>query len=179
MSGDGKNGKRDSGGAADEEASSAGGSYASPPCFMHEVAAQYAGHLTREETLELLNALLEAERAGVKVTAAYAREAADDTVKTALREVGRDEGRYCAMLTRHIERLGGAPTDRTGAFFEKAMTVAAERDRLAFLNRGQGWVVRKLRDALPRVPDDALHADLKEMLATHERNIARCDTLID
>ena len=178
MSGSANDDKRGGTPAADEETDSPFGGYASPPCFMHEVAAHYAGRLTREETLELLNALLEAERAGVRVTGAYAREATGAEVKTALREVGRDEGRYCAMLTRHIQRLGAAPTDRTGAFFEKAMAVAAERDRLAFLNRGQGWVVRKLREALPRVPDDTLHADLKEMLATHERNIARCDALI-
>ena len=34
-----------------------------------------------------------------------------------------------------------------------------------------GWVVRKLRELLPRVRDDALHRTLLEMLAAHERNI--------
>ena len=46
--------------------------------------------------------------------------------------------------------------------------------RLAFLNRGQGWVARKLREALPRIAEDDVHAALKEMLETHDANIARC-----
>jgi nitronate monooxygenase len=47
------------------------------------------------------------------------------------------------------------------------------RERIAFLNRGQGWVVRKLREMLPKVRDDALHHDLQEMLQAHEANIER------
>jgi hypothetical protein len=34
------------------------------------------------------------------------------------------------------------------------------------------WVVRKLRELLPRVRDNSLHADLSEMLRSHEANIA-------
>ena len=60
-----------------------------------------------------------------------------------------------------------------GAFYEKAMTIVELGERLKFLNRGQGWVVRKLREILPRVRDDRLHADLAEMLRLHETNIAR------
>ena len=43
---------------------------------------------------------------------------------------------------------------------------------MAFVNRGQAWVVRKLMEALPKVRDDTLHGRLKEMLEAHERNIA-------
>lgn len=37
-------------------------------------------------------------------------------------------------------------------------------------HRAQGWVVRKLRDALPRIEDANLRAELREMLATHVSN---------
>jgi hypothetical protein len=151
--------------------------YASPPCMMHEMDPAYAGVLPRDELIALLNQLAEAERAGVRVTAAYGGDAADEAVRRALREVGLDEARFCAMLTRHVERLGGRPSHATGAFVEKALAVEGDGARLAFLNRGQGWVVRKLREALPRIADDALHADLAEMLAAHERNIGRCEAL--
>lgn len=46
------------------------------------------------------------------------------------------------------------------------------RERITFLNRGQAWVVRKLREILPRVRSDQLHADLAEMLQSREANIA-------
>jgi nitronate monooxygenase len=46
------------------------------------------------------------------------------------------------------------------------------KERIIFLNRGQGWVVRKLREILPRIRDNHLQADLNEMLRSHEANIA-------
>ncbi len=76
------------------------------------------------------------------------------------------------MLHRHLKALGAAPSSKVGAFYDKAMAIPDLTQRLAFLNRGQGWVVRKLREILPRVRDNALHADLAEMLRSHETNIA-------
>jgi hypothetical protein len=38
--------------------------------------------------------------------------------------------------------------------------------------------VRKLREMLPRVRDDRLHADLAEMLQSHEANIARTNDAV-
>ncbi len=48
----------------------------------------------------------------------------------------------------------------------------------AFINRGQGWVARKLREILPKVRNDDLHADFTAMLRSHEENIACTNTLL-
>ncbi|HEY1710784.1 MAG TPA: DUF6306 domain-containing protein [Rhizomicrobium sp.] len=53
------------------------------------------------------------------------------------------------------------------------------RARVAFINRGQGWVVKKLREMLPKVRDDAMHADFKAMLDGHETNIALANQSLD
>ena len=152
----------------------ASGGYSSPPCFMHELDPVYLGYLPADEVLALLTELLEAERAGAKGTTALARAADDPALRAALTEVGRDEARFCAMLSGHIARLGGEPSRRTGAFYEKLLAVEGAPQRMALLNRGQGWVARKLRDAVPHIHDDALREDLRAMLRTHEENIARC-----
>jgi nitronate monooxygenase len=65
-----------------------------------------------------------------------------------------------------------------GAFYGKAMAIGDLGQRIAFVNRGQGWVVRKLREMLPRVRDDKLHADLRDMLASHEANIALANEVV-
>jgi nitronate monooxygenase len=75
------------------------------------------------------------------------------------------------MLVRHVKALGERPSTETSAFYGNAMAVADLRERICFLNRGQGWVVRKLRETVPRVRDSVLHADLCEMLRSHEINI--------
>lgn len=123
------------------------------------------------ELVPLLNELLEAERAGARVTLESARTA-DASIAALMMTVHRDEARWCAMLLRHIKAVGGMPSSKVGDFHGKAMAIADLGERVTFLNRGQGWVVRKLRDLLARLPDGALRADLTEMLRSHEANIA-------
>lgn len=150
-------------------------SFASPPCLMHEFEESYMGYLGHPEIVTLLNELLEGERAGAKVLGLMAREVPDPEIERLLREVGRDEGNFCAMLRDHIKRFGGEPSDRVGAFYDKIVAIEQPSDRIDMLNRGQGWVVRKLREALPKIRDEKLHADLEVMREVHVRNIERCD----
>jgi len=131
----------------------------------------YLGDGGREELVAALNELLEAERAGAKVALASTKAAGDDFASL-MRQVRDDEAHWCAMLDRQIRRLGGTPSPVTGAFHAKALAIADPLERLAFLNRGQGWVVRKLDELLPRVRDDALRADLQAMADGHRANIA-------
>lgn len=142
----------------------------SPPRGAAEADDVYIGYAGRNELLLVLNELLEAERAGAKVALASTKAVADDYAAL-MRQVRDDEAHWCEMLDRQIRRLGGTPSAATGAFREKALAIADPLERLAFLNRGQGWVVRKLVELLPRVRDDALHADLNAMVAGHRTNI--------
>jgi nitronate monooxygenase len=87
--------------------------------------------------------------------------------------VHRDEARWCAMLLKQLKVLGVPASTKIGAFQDKALAIKDLPERIAFLNRGQGWVVKKLREMLPKVRDDSLHRDLSEMLESHEVNIAR------
>lgn len=127
--------------------------------------------VTRDELLTELNELLEVERAGARVTIATAKEIAGGDLKPLVLAIHRDEARWCGVLTRAIHQLQGATSPKTGGFHNKAMAIRDLAARLAFLNRGQGWVVRKLNVLLPTIRDEAIHADLTAMLASHERNI--------
>jgi nitronate monooxygenase len=128
--------------------------------------------IDQAELVALLDELLEAERAGARVTLESVRTAADAPTAALLMAIHRDEARWCGMLLRHIKAAGKVPSTKVGAFYGKAMAIADLGERIVFLNRGQGWVVRKLRDMLTRVGDDSLRADLTEMLRSHEDNIA-------
>lgn len=151
---------------------------ASPPCMLDQAGDAYAGFMPREELVALLNTLAEAERAGVKVTQALREAATDPEVRHLLEQVRRDEARFCGLVSRLVERLGGTPSPATGAFYDKVMATEGFAAQLALLNRGQGWVVRKLAEALPRLRDDAMHADLKQMVDAHEVNIQACERVL-
>jgi nitronate monooxygenase len=163
--------------AAHEDGNGSLAGYSSPPCFMHELDPRFLGYMSRVEVLALLDQLLEGERAGARGVGEMSGQAPSVEARTALREIARDEARFCAMLIRHIARLGGTPSRLTGAFHKKLAAVEALDERLDLLNRGQGWVARRLREAIPGIADDLLRADLQEMLAVHLRNIERCTQL--
>jgi hypothetical protein len=128
--------------------------------------------------IDFLNELLEAERAGARVALESARQAAPGALADLLQDIRHDEARWCAMLLKQIERLGGTASPRMGAFHGKAMEIEDLKARLVFLNRGQGWVVRKLREMLPRVSDEALCVDLAHMLSSHVANITLANAAI-
>jgi hypothetical protein len=139
---------------------------------MHEADDTYLGYAGKDVLVTFLNELLEAEHAGARVTLESARAAGSGPIAELMRSIRRDEAHWCAMLADHLKALGEAPSPKVGAFYGKAMAIADLSDRITFLNRGQGWVVRKLRELLPRVRDNQLHKDLTEMLRSHEANIA-------
>ncbi|HYG28517.1 MAG TPA: DUF6306 domain-containing protein, partial [Caulobacteraceae bacterium] len=143
----------------------------SPVCYAAEAPDAYMGYADRAELGAELNSLLEAERAGVRVAARLVAEAPDPAAKVLAEVIHDDELRWCRALFTALNDLSIPPSDQVGGFYEKAMAIQGFDARLAFVNRGQGWVVRKLRGLLPRVRDDGLHEVLRLMLAAHERNI--------
>lgn len=148
---------------------------ASPVCYARESDDVYAGFASRDELIKFCNLLLEAERAGARITARMSVEAGAAPARDLLRSIQRDESACCSVLLKWISQLGGEASDRTGDFYGKCLAIAGFDERLTFLNRGQGWVVRKIREMLPKIRDDALYADLKAMLETHKANIARME----
>lgn len=144
----------------------------SPACSMHEADDAYMGYIGKDELTALLNELLEAEHAGARVTLESARAAGSGPIAELMRRIQHDEAHWCGVLADHVRVLGEAPSLKVGAFYAKAMAIADLGERITFLNRGRAWVVRKLREILPRVRSDQLHADLAEMLQSREANIA-------
>jgi nitronate monooxygenase len=130
-----------------------------------------AGVIARSELVAALEELLLAERAGARVAAQTAIEVGEGAAGSLLRVVQRDEARWCAMLLASLQRLGASPSTEVGAFHGKAMAIAETDARLAFLNRGQDWVVRRLDGLIPRVEDGRLRDDLTTMRDAHVENI--------
>jgi len=149
------------------------GEYSSPACSLGRMEDADLGYAPPQELQERLNVLLEAELAGARVCHESARGAGGDALAELLHSLQGDEARWCGMLAGHIRARGGTPSSKVGDFYQKAMAVTELPARMALLNRGQGWVVRQLRELLRRVRDESLRADLQRMLESHEANIAR------
>ncbi len=125
----------------------------------------------RAELIDELNVLLEAERAGARVGAALEKEAAGGGFEPLAKLIHADEIKWSRALFEAVRGLGAEPSDKVGDFYERTMAIEGFEARLAFVNRGQGWVARKLRELAPRIEDAALRATLQEMLDAHVVNI--------
>lgn len=135
--------------------------------------------LAAEDLVKLLNTLLEAERAGAKVLAAFLDEYPRGSDSwSQLHQLQQDEANNCAKLTDAIRSLGYKPSRAVGEFLNKALAIEGRAPRLAFLNRGQGWVARKITEALPRISPGPLREMLDEMRESHITNIEACDAML-
>ncbi|MNE68621.1 hypothetical protein D3C80_1642930 [compost metagenome] len=121
---------------------------------------------------ELLQTLLSAERAGVQVASASLRECQDPIVRPLLEQILAGEGESCRRLLACMQHLGLQPNRQTGEFYARAMAIGDLNDRLAFIDRGQRWVIRKLRETLPDCADPTVRGELEAVLRIHEENSA-------
>jgi len=82
-------------------------------------------------------------------------------------------------MVRNADRgdpvLGGKAGIAHRRLYGKAMAIADLQARMAFLNRGQAWVVRKLEAMIPRVRECDIQDRLLAMLNAHRENIDRVE----
>ena len=124
----------------------------------------------------LLNLLLECERAGAKLLAAYCDELpAESEFHARLSAVQRDEARNCAVLIHLLLETGIEPTTQVGSFYRRGLEVRGWQERLAFLNRGQQWVAERIAAELPRIANRAGREALQAMYDSHLANVGLCE----
>jgi nitronate monooxygenase len=128
-------------------------------------------------TIDRLNELLEAERAGVDTLSRLFPEARGPEMQTLFEAVRDDEAWSCAGLVRSIKTLGGTISDKKGDFADKVMNEPTLAARLRLLNRGQGWVVKRLDGLLGEGLPEAVAGFLEEMKTRHASNIEACERL--
>jgi len=140
--------------------------HASPPCYQHQ--------FDEAALIATLNMLVESERAGARALIAMRAACTDAQLTELLDQVARDEARFCAMLARHVDRLGAVASQATGSFFHKLVARESATEQLMLLDRGQSAVVRTLDGLLELPLERELRQDLEEMRAVHLDNIERC-----
>ena len=120
---------------------------------------------------DLLNLLLEAERAGVRVLQGMGEETADPEVKSLFQYFSEVEAKDFATLEKLIQDHGGIPSTRTGDFVDKVLNLDSLHDQMNLLSRGQAWTARKIEQALALNPPPEIAAFLAEMANRHRHHM--------
>ena len=132
--------------------------------------------MTLEEYGRLLNLLLECERAGARLLAAYCDELpAGSDLHGRLSLVQRDEARNCSVLIHLLLDAGLQPSTEVGSFYLKGLKIQGWRKRLEFLNRGQQWVADRIAAELPHLEKYIGRRALQAMHESHLANIRICE----
>jgi hypothetical protein len=127
--------------------------------------------------IDRLNELLEAERAGVDTLSRLFPEARGAEMQKLFEGIRNDEAWSCAGLARSIKTMGGTISEMKGDFAEKVMGEPTLTARLRLLNRGQGWVVKRLDGLLGETLPESVQRFLEEMKTRHVGNIEACERL--
>jgi hypothetical protein len=122
-----------------------------------------------EQALEdILNLLLEAERAGVVALGELADQVEQDEFKRLLLTSREDETADAKGLEELIRIGGGRASDQVGPFAAKVAAAGSLRERLSLLIHGEEWVARKVEEALALAPPaGAVHDYLEKMARRH------------
>src|SRR5262245_50157305 len=129
--------------------------------------------------IDRLNELLEAERAGVDTLSRLFPEARSPEMQRLFEEIRNDEAWSCAGLVRSLKTLGGTISEKRGDFAEKVKGEPTLAARLRLLNRGQGWVVKRLDGLLAEGLPASVSEFLEEMKTRHVTNIEACTRLAE
>ncbi len=124
------------------------------------------------KTIMFLEELLSAEYAGARVTLRSMLDSEDSHYKQIFQSIYYDEVRWCDMLSNWLYRLGYEPSYKVGEFYMKAIDIRDCKKRIDYLNKGQAWVVKKIKGILTDINNLALQEDLNDMLINHVANIA-------
>ena len=125
---------------------------------------------TPEGEAKLLQDLLSAERAGARVATESLDQCDDPAQRALLEQIRQGEVESCKLVLNCLKHLGLEPNRETGAFYGKAMAIESLDERLPFVDKGQQWVIRKLREYLPGCEDELIRGELEKMLHIHEVN---------
>jgi nitronate monooxygenase len=122
--------------------------------------------------------MLEAERAGAKALVAFM----DDWPRQSeqwklLRNIQADEAHNCVLLGEILKRTQAEYSHATGEFYDKAVAVKGNRQRIEFLIRGLRWAVQRFEESLPRLNPEA-RSVLARMRDSHLRSIAACEQVV-
>ena len=125
-----------------------------------------------ETALEnLLNRLLEAERAGHALLDTLSQTTADSGLKSLFTSFTEVEVSDVSILEGLIRLHGGTPSTASGDFAQKVLRIEGLQGQIDLLSRGQAWVARTVEQALDLQPPPDIAAFLKEMANRHRHNV--------
>jgi Domain of unknown function (DUF6306) len=118
---------------------------------------------------QILNLLLESERAGIVALEKLAGQVENEELKRLLITSREDEGAAVRELEELIRTADGVPTQNIGPFAAKVAGAGRLSEQLKLLIRGEEWVARKVEEALALALQSGPIRDYLQKMARRHR----------
>ena len=118
---------------------------------------------------QILNLLLESERAGVIAIDSLLAEGTPGELRQLLATSREDEAATAVQLEELIRSNGSVPSEAVGSFATKVTAAGSLAERLKLLIHGEEWVARKVEEALALAPPIGLIHDQLQRMANRHR----------
>jgi uncharacterized protein DUF6306 len=117
---------------------------------------------------QILDLLLESERAGVVAIDALLREVTQPELRALLTTSREDESAAAIQLEELIRSGGDSVSGAVGPFAAKVAAAGTLQDRLKLLIHGEEWVARTVEEAIALAPPAGpIHDQLQKMANRH------------
>ena len=118
---------------------------------------------------QMLNLLLESERAGVLALEHLAPEVEQEELRQFLLGERDLEQRNVEGLEKLIRDNGGTPSEAVGPFAGKVAALGTLRERLSLMSHGQEWAARKVEETLALAPAEGPIYDFLRAMGNRHR----------
>jgi Domain of unknown function (DUF6306) len=121
---------------------------------------------------QMLNLLLESERAGVLALEHLAPEVEQEELRQFLLGERDLEQRNVEGLEKLIRENGATPSQAVGPFAAKVAALGTIRERLSLMSHGQEWAARKVEETLILAPTEGpIYEFLRAMANRHRAEV--------
>lgn len=126
------------------------------------------------EALDVLNALLEDQRASVEIDVALAMGATERVERDTLTVMGSEDVLACITLREHLEAANVPVTQHINGIVLAVLATETYDDRLRAFVELHAEICNRVSELLPLTEDDELRTLLREMYDQHQRNAEWC-----
>lgn len=150
----------------------------SSPCMLHEhVHSSYAGFAEPAEIVALLRDLEREARSDVRHLAERRRQQTLEPAGAAVADLERRRVRHWLMLRRQLGRFRARSSPSTDGSRQSKPRPLRETS-VALMAERHSAVAARVEETLPRIADDALHAELKRLCQDLQEDGRRLKLLI-
>ena len=131
---------------------------------------------TSSQIVQMLNEMLEEERAAVEAVIGLTSMATDPHERQKLEQIGGDEVWSCSGLRDRIEGLGGTPSRHISDFASYVLSLDYYPERLRTYGRHQRLIMERITTLLAQRGLDTPTRDfLAALLQMHEADVSWCE----